>query len=49
MELVREGARLSRNQMVNLAPYVIRGAFVATFMNKYSGLPMADYPGTPGK
>ncbi|ERP88908.1 hypothetical protein Q670_04510 [Alcanivorax sp. P2S70] len=41
MDLVREGARLSRNQMVNLAPYVIRGAFVATFMNKYSGLPMA--------
>ncbi|EKF75032.1 hypothetical protein A11A3_05049 [Alcanivorax hongdengensis A-11-3] len=41
MALVREGARLSRNQMVNLAPYVIRGAFVATFMNKYSGLPMA--------
>ncbi|WP_303759980.1 oxygenase MpaB family protein [Alcanivorax jadensis] len=41
MELVREGARLSRNQMANLAPYVIRGAFVATFMNKYSGLPMA--------
>ncbi|MQX53630.1 oxygenase MpaB family protein [Alcanivorax sediminis] len=41
MALVREGARLSRNQMANLAPYVIRGAFVATFMNKYSGLPMA--------
>ncbi|MGK0404594.1 oxygenase MpaB family protein, partial [Alcanivorax borkumensis] len=41
MDLVREGARLSRNQMANLAPYVIRGAFVATFMNKYSGLPMA--------
>lgn len=41
MDLVREGARLSRNQIVNLAPYVIRGAFVATFMNKYSGLPMA--------
>lgn len=41
MELVREGARLSRNQMANLAPWVIRGAFVATFMNKYSGLPMA--------
>lgn len=41
MDLVREGARLSRNQMANLAPWVIRGAFVATFMNKYSGLPMA--------
>ncbi|MDX1803012.1 MAG: oxygenase MpaB family protein, partial [Alcanivorax sp.] len=41
MDLVRKGARLHRNQMANLAPYVIRGAFVATFMNKYSGRPMA--------
>lgn len=41
MALVQEGARYSRNPMVNLAPYAIRGTFVATFMNKYSGLPMA--------
>jgi hypothetical protein len=27
--------------MAILAPFVIRGAFIATFMNKYSGLPMA--------
>lgn len=39
--LVDEGARYSRNQMANLVPFAIRGAFIATFMNKYSGLPMA--------
>ncbi len=41
MDLVNEGARVSRNQMSTLVPFAIRGAFVATFMNKYSGLPMA--------
>lgn len=41
MELVQEGARVSRNQMATLVPFAIRGTFVATFMNKYSGLPMA--------
>lgn len=41
MELVNEGARVSRSYMANLVPFAIRGAFVATFMNKYSGLPMA--------
>lgn len=41
MKLVEEGARYSRNQMANLVPFAIRGAFIATFMNKYSGLPMA--------
>ena len=41
MKLVNEGARISRNQMANLTPFAIRGAFIATFMNKYSGLPMA--------
>lgn len=41
MSLVEEGARISRNQMANLTPFAIRGAFIATFMNKYSGLPMA--------
>ncbi len=41
MDLVNEGARYSRNQMANLVPFAIRGAFIATFMNKYSGLPMA--------
>ena len=41
MALVEEGARVSRNAMANLTPFAIRGAFIATFMNKYSGLPMA--------
>lgn len=41
MQLVEEGARYSRNQFANLVPFAIRGAFIATFMNKYSGLPMA--------
>ena len=39
--LSAEGARASRVTMATLVPFVIRGAFIATFMNKYSGLPMA--------
>lgn len=41
MDLVDKGARNSRIQMATLVPFAIRGAFIATFMNKYSGLPMA--------
>ena len=41
MKLVEEGARLSREDAANYSPFVIRGAFIATFMNKYSALPMA--------
>lgn len=41
MDLVREGARVERNQYVHLTPFAIRGAFLATFMNRYSALPMA--------
>lgn len=41
MNLVREGARVGRTYMANFTPFAIRGAFIATFMNKYSGLPMA--------
>lgn len=41
MDLVREGARQSRIPQAFLAPFVIRGAFVATFMNTYAALPMA--------
>ncbi|MDG2520204.1 oxygenase MpaB family protein [Caulobacter segnis] len=41
MDLVREGARLDRNATAHLAPFAIRGAFMATFLNKYSALPMA--------
>lgn len=41
MQLVAEGAAYERNATANLAPFVIRGAFIATFLNKYSALPMA--------
>lgn len=41
MKLVNEGARAHRVVMANLTPFALRGAFIATFMNKYSGLPMA--------
>lgn len=41
MKLVEEGARTSREDAANYSPFVIRGAFIATFMNKYSALPMA--------
>jgi hypothetical protein len=41
MDLVRRGMRLDRNAAANLSPFAIRGAFVATFMNKYAALPMA--------
>jgi hypothetical protein len=41
MELVREGARQSRIPAAFLAPFLTRGAFVATFMNTYAALPMA--------
>lgn len=40
MEMVERGARQERNLMANVSPYAIRGAFIATFMNKYSALPM---------
>jgi len=41
MDLVREGQRLDRSAAANLGPFAIRGAFIATFMNKYAALPMA--------
>lgn len=40
-KLSAEGARAARVQMATLTPFMIRGAFIATFTNKYSGLPMA--------
>ena len=39
--LIEEGARRQRSAFAHVAPYAIRGAFFATFMNKYSALPMA--------
>lgn len=39
--LIERGARAQRNVYAHVAPYAVRGAFIATFMNKYSALPMA--------
>ncbi|MEB3063946.1 oxygenase MpaB family protein [[Mycobacterium] zoologicum] len=41
MDLVRRGAEDSRLPMALLAPFVVRGAFIATFLNTYAALPMA--------
>lgn len=40
MELIEEGARHERIPIATISPFAIRGAFVATFMNKYTALPM---------
>lgn len=41
MALVEEGARYSRISAAFLAPFLTRGAFLATFINTYAALPMA--------
>jgi mpaB/rubber oxygenase-like protein len=41
MDMVRKGAALNRLPMAVTSPWMIRGAFLATFMNKYTALPMA--------
>lgn len=41
MDLVREGARWERIEAALVTPFVIRGAFLATFLNAYAALPMA--------
>jgi hypothetical protein len=41
MKLIEEGARIERNIYAHMAPFVIRGGFIGTFMNKYTALPMA--------
>jgi hypothetical protein len=41
MGLVEQGARFERKVIALAAPLLVRGAFFATFMNKYSALPMA--------
>ena len=40
MALVEQGARAERVPMVTATPLAIRGAFLATFLNKYAALPM---------
>jgi hypothetical protein len=41
MRLIEEGARIERSAYAHRAPFVFRGGLIATFMNKYSALPMA--------
>ncbi len=40
MDLVEAGARAERIPMAVVTPFAIRGAFLATFLNKYAALPM---------
>ncbi len=40
MEMVEKGAARERIPLATISPFVIRGAFIATFMNKYTALPM---------
>jgi len=40
MDMVERGARAERIGMATAAPLAIRGAFLATFLNKYAALPM---------
>ena len=40
-KLIEQGARTERNAYAHRVPFVIRGGFIGTFMNKYSALPMA--------
>jgi ER-bound oxygenase mpaB/B'/Rubber oxygenase, catalytic domain len=39
-KLIEQGARLERNAYAHSAPFIIRGGLIATFMNKYTALPM---------
>jgi hypothetical protein len=39
-KLIEQGARLERNAYAHRAPFIIRGGLIATFMNKYTALPM---------
>jgi hypothetical protein len=41
MKLIERGARIERNAYAHRAPFIIRGGFIGTFMNKYTALPMA--------
>mgnify|MGYP001181043950 CR=1 FL=1 len=41
LDLVERGGRTARISAALAAPFAIRGAFLATFMNEYAALPMA--------
>ncbi|CAJ1493143.1 oxygenase MpaB family protein [[Mycobacterium] kokjensenii] len=49
MDLVRRGAEESQLPMALLAPFVVRGSFIATFINTYAALPMALTGALSGK
>ncbi|ORV54108.1 hypothetical protein AWC02_01285 [Mycolicibacter engbaekii] len=49
MDLVRKGAEESQVPMALLAPFVVRGSFIATFLNTYAALPMALTGALTGK
>lgn len=40
MDMVERGAQHERIPLATISPFAIRGAFIATFMNKYTALPM---------
>ncbi|MGA8544352.1 MAG: oxygenase MpaB family protein [Mycobacterium sp.] len=48
-DLVREGAQQERIPAALLAPFITRGAFIATFTNTYAALPMALTGALSGK
>jgi hypothetical protein len=48
-DMVREGARQERIPAALLAPFITRGAFIATFTNTYAALPMALTGALSGK
>lgn len=48
-DLVREGARQERIPAALVAPFITRGAFIATFTNTYAALPMALTGALTGK
>ncbi|CAN5557665.1 oxygenase MpaB family protein [soil metagenome] len=41
LDLVERGARTERVTAALVSPFVVRGAFLATFINEYAALPMA--------
>lgn len=49
LDLVAEGARLSRVPSALLSPFITRGAFIATFTNLYAALPMVMTGALTGK
>lgn len=48
-DLISEGARFERIPSALLAPFLIRGTFIATFTNTYAALPMALTGALTGK